>query len=1065
MGGGGREGAGGYPDDGRFTDRAESDESSRDDPRPSYCELHCHSNFTFLDGAAHPETLARRAAELGYPALAITDRDGLYGAVRHCLAARAAGIKPVFGSEITLDDGSHLTLLARTDAGYSNLTRLLTRAKEGRPKGEAAATFEEVGAHAGGLVVLSGCAAGRLPRAIAAGDLSAARAEAGRLRDAFGADGFYVEVQRHFVPSEDALAATLLAFARAEGIRAVATNDARYVDEEGRRLQDVLTSVRLHTTLGEAGSLLRPNGEYRLKSAEEMRALFPRNPDLLEATVEIASRCSVSLAHLPYRLPSYAVPEGETEFSYLHALVWEGARARYRPMTPAAMRQLTHELSLVEELGLAGYFLVVWDIVRFCREENILCQGRGSAANSAVCYALGITAVDPVGMELLFERFLSEGRSEPPDIDIDIAHRDRERVIQYVYRNYGRERAAMVSEVITYGARSAVRDVGKALGLTVEQVDAISKSLDRWGGAEEGAIETAAAAAGLDGGGRESRTLGAVCRALDGFPRHMSIHVGGMVISHGPIAEVVPVEPAAMPGRTVIAWDKDDAGAVGLVKIDLLGLGMLTLIAEGVRLVREEHGTEIDLARLGYDDPEVYDMLCRADTVGIFQVESRAQMNTLPRMRPRCFYDLVVEVALIRPGPIQGGMVHPYLRRRAGREEVTYPHPSLETILARTLGVPLFQEQLMKVAVTAAGFTPSEADGLRRAMGKKRSRRAMDALLGRLREGMRANGYGDAVIESIVSQITGFADYGFPEAHAASFATLVYASAYLKRYYPAEFYCALYNAQPMGFYSPATIAGDARRRGVRILPPDVNRSGWDGRIEKGAVRLGLRVVRGIGEAERPALERAVAEPFSTPESFCETALAAGLSRAALEALAAAGALGIEPREGLWVTLGRTRGGAGPLGTGEESPEPQPALAPMSEADAIAQELQTTGVMLGRHVIELVRGRLERRGVLRVSDLSGVRAGDVVEVGGLVICRQRPPTARGMLFLTLEDETGLVNVAAAPNTFDRLRRELGRAPALVVRGKVEREAGAISLLVLGACELTVGGVLVRSRDYR
>jgi error-prone DNA polymerase len=1030
---------------------------------PRYAELHCHSNFTFLDGAAHPETLARRAAELGYPALALTDRDGLYGAVRFWQAARDAGVRSIFGAEVTLEGGAHLTLLAATDEGYASLSRLLTKAREGRPKGEAVTTVDMLDAHRRGLVALSGCTEGELARAAGAGDFDGARRVAGRYRELFG-DAFYVEVQRHLLEAEDLVAARLLAFARKEGVPAVATNDARYAVPEERRLHDALSAVRLHTTLATAGTRLRPNGEHYLKSAEEMHALFPHSPELLATSLEIASRCDVSLDRIVYMLPSFPVPAGETEFSYLHQLVYAGARERYHPMTPRANAQLAHELSIVERLGLAGYFLIVWDIVRFCRDNGILCQGRGSAANSAVCYALGITAVDPVRLELLFERFLSEERTEPPDIDVDIAHRDRERVIQYVYSRYTREHAAMVSEVISYQPRSAVRDMGKALGFSLEQVDAVAKALDRWTYSGDGAVLRAAEAAGLDPGAREVQLLDELCRAIQDFPRHMSIHVGGMVISAEPIASVVPVEPAAMPNRTVIAWDKDDAGAAGLVKIDLLGLGMLTMIAEGLRLVKETRGIAIDLARLGYDDPEVYDMLCRADTVGVFQVESRAQMNTLPRMRPRCFYDLVVEVALIRPGPIQGGMVHPYLRRRAGVEPVTYPHPSLEPILARTLGVPLFQEQLMKVAVTAAGFTPALADRLRRAMGAKRSRRAMAELLDRLRGGMRENGYDETVIESIVGQITGFADYGFPEAHAASFAVLVYASAYLKRYYPAEFTCALYNAQPMGFYSPAAIAGDARRHGVRLLPVDVNRSGWDARCEEGAVRLGLRMVRGVGEAERDALEHAIARaPFDGPAAFARAALECGVRPAAIEALASAGALGDGPRESLWEVMREARRASGALAEGEETRERRPRLAPVGELESIALELFTTGVSVDRHPMEIARERLQKRGVRRAADLVRLPAGEVVDVAGLVICRQRPATAKGMLFLTLEDETGMVNAAATPATVERLGHAITRSPAVLVRAKLEREHEAVSLLVLHATPLLVGAP-VWSREF-
>ncbi len=824
--------------------------------------------------------------------------------------------------------------------------------------------------------------------------------------------------------------------------------------------------MRLHTTLGAAGTQLRPNGEHYLKSTDEMLALFPNNADVVHRSSEIAERCDADLSRITYRLPNFEVPPGETEFSYLYQLVHKGSQERYHPMTSKVAAQIAHELGVIERQGLAGYFLIVWDIVRFCRDNRILCQGRGSAANSAVCYSLGITAVDPVGLDLLFERFLSEGRSEPPDIDLDIAHQEREQVIQYVYERYGRDRAAMVSEVISYRGRSAVRDMGKALGLTLAQVDSVAKLLDRRAHPDDARIEDAAGRGGLDVGSKEIALLGDLCREIESFPRHMSIHVGGMVISAEPIASVVPVEPAAMPDRTVIAWDKDDAAAAGLVKIDLLGLGMLTLIGEGIDLVRQTSGIEIDLARLEYDDPRVYDMLCKADTVGVFQVESRAQMNTLPRMKPRCFYDLVVEVAIIRPGPIQGGMVHPYLDRRAGREEITYPHPSLKPILERTLGVPLFQEQLMKVAVTAAGFTPSDADRLRRAMGSKRSRKKMEELLGKLRDGMTANGYDEKTQDSICGQITGFADYGFPESHAASFAVLVYASAYLKVFHPVEFYCALYNAQPMGFYSPAVIAGDARRHNVRLLPVDVNRSDWESTVEDGAVRVGLRMVRGIGDAEREALERAMADrPFATVAEYAAVALNAGVGRATLEALAAAGALcGSPPREALWEVLAAVRGRGGPLNDGAEERETAPQLAPLGQMEAYSQELLTTGVWIDGHPFELIRSRLTKRGVLSVTDLEGRRTGEVVDVAGIVICRQRPGTAKGILFMTLEDETGLINITVMPQTLERYPDLFLRAVAILLRGKIEREGEAVGLLALSVREVPMA-MRPASRDFR
>ncbi len=1028
-----------------------------------YIELHSHSNFTFLDGASHPEDLVARARELGQTGLALTDRDGLYGVVRHWQAATDPEFNAIVGAEVTLEDGAHLILLAKDDEGYRSLSQIVTSARTDRPKGSPATTVDALDRHRRGLIALSGCLDGALARALASGDLCEARRVAGRYRDLYG-DGFYVEVQRHLLPEEDRVAAALIAFARAERLPAVATNDVRYARRGGQRVHDVLTAVRLHTTLAEAGTRLRPNDEYHLKSAAEMLALFPNNPNLVERTVEVASRCSVQLKHAAFRLPAFGDVDAEAEYHELYRLVHVGALERYFPMTQKVNNQLTYELGVIEQQKLAGYFLIVWDIVRFCKANDILCQGRGSAANSAVCYALGITAVEPIKLELLFERFLSEGRDEVPDIDIDIAHRDRERVIQYVYEKYTREKAAMVAEVISYRRPSAVRDVGKALGFTLEQVDRISKSLDRRSSGET-AIEQAAHTAGLDPASHEVRLLVDLCDEIQGFPRHMSIHVGGMVISADPIASVVPVEPATMPNRTVIAWDKDDAAAAGLVKVDLLGLGMLTLLGDALQLVRETSNVDLDLGNLPQNDTRVYEMLQQADTIGVFQVESRAQMNTLPRLKPKDFYDIAIEVAIIRPGPIQGGMVHPYLRRRAGDEPHDPPHPSLKEILARTCGVPLFQEQLMRVAITASGFTPSEADRLRRAMGSKRSKQAMDELIERLRAGMRANEYDDAQIDSVVGQITGFANYGFPESHALSFAYLVYASAYLKCHHPVEFYCALLNAQPMGFYSPMTIAGDARRHGVPFLPVDVDHSAWLCRIEGGAVRLGLGMVRGIGDAERDAVERAIARgPFASAAEFARVGREEGVSARALEALAAAGALSrASARQALWEVLAAARGSGGPLGVGEESPEPSVQLGQSGPMEAFADELRATGLWIDGHPLELLRARLARHGILRISELGATKTNDVVEVAGIVICRQRPPTAKGMLFLTLEDETGLVNVTVIPQVTDRNADIFMRTAAMVLRGMIEREGTAVALLAISARDLPLD-VSTRSRDF-
>lgn len=1033
---------------------------------PSYVELNCRSHYSLLDGASPPGELAARAAELGMTALALTDRDALYGAVQFWKGAKDAGIRPVFGIDAGMEDGSRVTLLARNDDGWRSLCRIVTAARANRPKGTALTAWKSIEEYNAGLIALSGGAEGRVARLLAAGDRVGASREAARLVELFGGD-FHIEIQRRLIPREDAIATALYSFARAEGLPAVATNGAVLARAGDKRVHDVLTCVRHHTTLADAGTRLLPSSEFRLKSAAEMHALFPRAPELLEASVAIAARCDVPLDHVAFRLPTFVPPDGESQFGYLHQLVHEGARDRYRPVTPRVVEQIARELALIEQLGLAGYFLIVWDIVRFCRENDILAQGRGSAANSVVCYALGITAVDPIALDLLFERFLSEGRSEPPDIDIDIAHRERERVIQYVYEKYGRDRAAMVNEVISYRGRSAVRDAGKALGLSVDQVSEISKGTGFRYFVNPNTFTTAVSEAGLDPENPRIPLLADMVARLAETPRHLSIHVGGMVISEQPLADIVPVEPTAMPDRSVIAWDKDDAAAVGLVKIDLLGLGMLSLLAEAIRLVRRTKGITVDLARLGYDDPAVYDLMCRADTVGVFQIESRAQMNTLPRIKPRCFYDIVVEVALIRPGPIQGGMVHPFMRRRAGREEVTYPHPSLEPILKRTLGVPLFQEQLMKTAVVAGGFTPSEADRLRRAMGSKRSRQAMEAILGRLREGMKANGFDEATTNSIVEQIMGFAQYGFPESHAASFATLVYASCWFKHYHPTEFYTALLNSQPMGFYSPATIVGDARRHGVKMLRVDVNRSAWECTIEEdGAMRFGMSTIRGVGEAERDAIERTLARrPFADARAFATAARDAGVSRHALQAIAAAKAIGGPRREDVWVALGAGRSGPGPLARGDETDESRPLLPEPTPMEEVALDMVTTGVSVDRHPMEFMREQLARSGVMTAADVMEAKADAVVDVAGVVICRQRPPTAAGMLFMTLEDETGLANVAAFPSTIEKFERVLLRSPVVRIRGRIQREEGAVSVLALAVTDLNADGRWVRSRDFR
>jgi len=1081
-----------------------------------YVELHCHSGFSLLDGASNPETLIARAAAIGMKSIALTDHDDLGGAVRWAEAGKEHGVETIIGVEVTLagPPASHLTLLAMSETGYRNLSRLVTLARA-RDRGAPAVSWDDVERHAAGLFCLTGCPFGEVPQRLAREDDDGARERLGRLAEVFGGN-VAVECWDHALAEERALIPRLIALAGSLDLPWLVTNDVHYATPKGRLVHDVLTCLRHQTTLDQAGTLLRPNGEWYLKRPEKLAHHWRHYPEGLAATGEIAERCAFRMGQLTPTLPAFPLPPGVTADGYLASLVASGARERYGSRLPARHRQqLRHELDIIERLGLAGYFLIVWDIVREANRLGVLGQGRGSAANSAVCYCLGITAVDPIGMELLFERFLSEDRREAPDIDIDFAHRDREQVLQYVYRRYGRDHAAMVCEAITYRGRAAVRDAARVLGFSVQQAEKLADEADRDGAGETGKklAEGGAAAADLDPADHRVRMLAEVVRGLHQLPRHRSIHVGGFVLSREPLADTVPIEPAAMPERTVIQWDKDDLDPVRLIKIDLLGLGMLTLIQDAVALIRQTRGVAIDLARLPMDDAAVYDMICRADTVGLFQIESRAQMNTLPRLAPRKFYDLVVEVALIRPGPIQGQMVHPYLRRRAGEEPVTYPHPSLEPILERTLGVPLFQEQGMQVAIAAAGFTPGEADELRRAMGHKRSHERMAKICQKLIDGMARNGIEPEVARRIFNQIAAFADYGFPESHAASFALIVYASAYLKHYYPVEFTCALLNAQPMGFYAPGTIVEDARRHGVEVRGVDVMRSGWDCTVEKDdeggggrrggdgdapqralsgrskarprpderksaaviargssrerALRIGLRYVRGLGDQAKQKLAPLL--DGERPDTLEEWVRAGGLHVAQLRALAEAGAfdaLWPNRRSALWELLKHARGAAGPLAPviPDRRPAPVPPLTPIQLTEA---DYRVTGLSPAGHPMRHLREAMRARGVIPAAELARRRDGDTVTVAGIVICRQRPATAKGFCFVTLEDETGLANVVITPKLFEANKRLVIRSPLLVVRGILQEEQGVLNVRgnTFAAPDPMAGAAFVDSHDFR
>src|SRR5213594_4032277 len=789
-----------------------------------FIELHAQSAFSFLEGAEHPEVFAAEAARLDMPAVALIDRDGVYGAARLARAAAHAGVKPIVGSEITLVDGARLPLLVEDREGYQNLCRLITRMKLGAAKGAAATALDDLEPYAAGLVCLTGGARGPLALRLAAGDGAGAHQVLARLVGIFGRSNCFVEVQRHFVREQEEILQGLVTLARAARLPLVASNQPLFARPEGRPLADVFTCIREKTDLDRAGRRLLTNGERWLKGGGEMMQLFRDLPDALANTGELALRLAFTLKDLGYRFPESPLPPGHTALTYLRELTEAGMRRRYGSgaLAERARRQVAHELGVIGRLDLPGYFLIVHDVVEYCRDHDVLVQGRGSAANSAVCYALGITAVDPVGMDLLFERFLSEARDEWPDIDLDLPSGDRrEAVIQHVYRRYGRLGAGMTANVITYRGRSAAREVGKALGLPRDMQDRLARFVPNWGYQDAAdQLTKHLAEAGCDTRHPRIRHFAALWMRIQDLPRHLGQHSGGMVIAAGRLDDVVPLEPATMPGRVVIQWDKDDCAALGMIKIDLLGLRMMSVLQEAITMV-SERGGEVDLAQLPPDDCDVYEMLQRAETIGVFQVESRAQMATLPRIHPERFYDLVVQIAIIRPGPIVGDMVHPYIRRRAGREPVSVPHPALEPILARTLGVPLFQEQLLRMAMATAGFTGGEAEELRRAFGFKRRKQAMDEVEKKLRAGMAEQGISGEAAEAIIRSITAFALYGFPESHAASFALLAYASAYLKVHHPAAFYAALLNNQPMGFYHPATIIKDAQRHGLRILPIDI----------------------------------------------------------------------------------------------------------------------------------------------------------------------------------------------------------------------------------------------------
>jgi error-prone DNA polymerase len=1152
-----------------------------------YVELHARSAFSFLEGASLPEELIATCAQLKMSGMALLDTDGVYGAPRFHLAANKIGLKAHMGAEVTCgsfnpvilsgasasrsealaeskdpyprqspsaigiprdarnDQSFRLPLLISTRTGYQNLCRLITKMKLRAKKGEGAVCKEELEEHAQGLICLTGGAEGPLTAALHQGGLDEARRQVDQLIGIFGPGNVYVELQRHFQREEESRNRGAITIARSLNLPLLATNGVCYATAKARELCDAFTAIRNHRTLSTAGRLLSRNSERFLKSPQEMQQLFADLPEALANTLDLSSRLEFTLNDLGYEFPRYPVPEGETMNSFLREHAWEGFHERYgrksQDLQTRARRQIEKELALIEKLKLAGYFLIVWDLVRYCREQNILVQGRGSAANSAVCYSLGITAVDAVSMELLFERFLSEERGEWPDIDLDLpSGGEREKVIQYVYKRYGERGAAMTANVITYRNRMAAREMGKALGFDPETLQKISAAVATWEFRDENdALDRRFRDAGLDLSHPRLRKYYELCLAVQDTPRHLGQHSGGMVICQGQLDSVVPLEPASMPGRVVVQWDKEDCADMGIIKVDLLGLGMMAVLKDSIELIRNHYREEVDLAHLPQDDSQVYSTLQQADTVGMFQVESRAQMSCLPRLRPKRFYDIVVQVAIIRPGPIVGQMVNPFLQRRQGREDVTYPHPSLEPVLKRTLGVPLFQEQLLRLAMIAANFTGGEAEELRRAMGFKRSQARMKEIEAKLRAGMTHNGIAPKAQEEIILSITSFALYGFPESHAASFALIAYASAYLKCHYLAAFTAALLNNQPMGFYSPATIVKDAQRHGLKLLPVDVTKSEWNCTLEavlssqfsvlseklaaerrqnaahgasRGlitaldnqapeerknlqhgenvALRMGLRYVRGLREeGARSLLRERLLVPFTSIHDL--TNRVPELRKDDLTTLAEIGALNaigistdsvnnqkstinnsahspgthnsLHRRDALWQVERAVRA-SGPLLENQPEPDSPSPLQPMNHEERLVADFHGTGLTVGPHPMAYRRAWLNAMGIRRAIELRDMPSGKRLRIGGCVITRQRPGTAKGFVFISLEDETGVANAIIRPDLFHQNRLLLASERFLAIEGILQNQDNVISVKAERVLPLFVTKAETVSHDF-
>jgi len=1067
-----------------------------------YVELHAASAFSFLEGASQPEELMKRAAELEMPAMAILDRNGVYGAARFYTSGKRNRVRAHIGAEIVVSSfgtrwrppvwlphqfGSEpprLPLLCESQAGYQNLCQLITQFKmREKTKVEGAARWDDLEHYSAGLICLTGGEEGPLASALAEGGEEAGRKTVERLVRIYGRNNVYVEVQRHYEREEEWRNQAAIRIARSLHLPILATNGVRYATAYDREVLDLFTAVRHHTELDQAGRLLALNSQRHLRRASEMVKLFHDVPYAIENTIELSARLQFELDDLGYAFPKYPVPEGESMDSFLRKRVSEGVMRRYAPKNDSALlerakKQVEHELDLIARLGFAGYFLIVWDLVQFCKSRDILIQGRGSAANSAVCYALEITVIDPVGMELLFERFLSENRGEWPDIDLDLpSEGQREQAIQYVYQRYGELGAAMTANVITYRGKSAAREVGKALGFDHESLGRLSSLVSQW--EWRGKNDTIAHSfhyAGFDIQHPRIAKYLELCMRIQDLPRHLGQHSGGMVICQGQLNSVVPLERASMPGRTVVQWDKEDCADLGIIKVDLLGLGMMAVLHDCLKLIPQHYGETIDLAQLPEDD-EVYRVLQQADTVGMFQIESRAQMASLPRNYPTRFYDLVVQVAIIRPGPIVGKMMHPYMRRRQKREAITYPHPSLEPVLKRTLGVPLFQEQLLRIAMTVANFTGAEAEELRRAVGMRRSWERMKNLEVNLRAGMTANGIDLKTQDTIVENISSFALYGFPESHAASFAMIAYASAYLKVRYLAAFTCAILNNQPMGFYSPAVLVKDAQRHGLRVLPIDVQVSHWPCTIEQEqdgslSLRMGLGYAKGLRNesAEMLVTSRMQDGPFRSAEDLAQRV--PSLNRKELTLLARIGALNkidaIEHRrDALW-QVDRAGKLEGPLLRQssewlQEDSRTLP-LQQMTTEERLVSDYAGTGLTVGKHPMHYRRAGLHRQGILSAQELKTCKDGQFVRTAGCIIARQRPGTAKGFIFLSMEDETGIANVIVTPDLYEHNRLTVTRSKFLMVEGPVQNQDGVVHVKATRLISLSSDGLELSSHDF-